>query len=158
MSVCGGLRLDNVSLWRCVGARTSLYLRVHIRIHVEAFMHACAQSRQNFQPSCLQVCAAAASLCVPLIVISIARGLLMACTCVSHYRKLQILLSKSRMFHSHFVIPSEKEAARHAAESSKPPWQIFGTTGQEIAVMVQRHGCSFLKRERGAFLLCLELI
>lgn len=88
-----GLWLDNVSLCWCVCARARLSIFGCVYVHVLAFTHAWVQSRQNFQPSCLQVCAAAASACVPLIVISIARGPLMAHTCVSHYRKLQILLS-----------------------------------------------------------------
>lgn len=94
------------------------------------------------------VCCCCISLCVRLMVISIARGPLMAHTCVSHYRKLRILLSKSRMFHSHFVISTEEEAARHPAESLKLSWQIFGATAQEILVRVQRHGCISWKGNR----------
>lgn len=104
-----------MSLFVCL--HTSLYFAC-IPIHAKSFMRACVQPGRLYL-SCLEVCAAAASLCVRLTVISIARGPLMAHTCVSHYRKLRILLSKSRMFHSHFVISTEEEAARHPAESLK---------------------------------------
>lgn len=61
------------------------------------------------------------------------------------------------MFHSHFVISSKKEAARHPAESLKPLWQIFETAVQETLAMTQR--CAwYLKKKTRRFLLCLERI
>lgn len=139
-----------MSLFVCLWAYipTSLHLFLFMRSHL--CMHVC--SLDNVYLSCPQVCAAAASLCVRLMVISIARGSLMAHTCVSHYRKLRILLSKSRMFHSHFVISTKEEAARHPAESLKPSWQIFGAAAQEILMRAQRHGCNFWKGNQVLFI------
>ena len=90
-------------------------------------MHVCVQSRLHFQPRCLQVCAAAAaaSLLGPLIEISIAGGLLMASTCVSHYSKLRILLSKSRIFLSHFVISRRRRKLSAIRDSRETPGGIL---------------------------------
>lgn len=127
-------------------------------------MRACVQCRLYIQLSHLQVCAAAASLCVPLIEISIARGLLLACTCVSHYSKLQILPSKSRMFHSHFVISSMWKKPSVSCDSRKIPFRILKAIMTDLwnhspgdaHLAVQRHGCSFLQMEPDAFL-CLSV-
>ncbi len=104
-------------------------------------MHACSPDCVS-NCRCLQVCAAAASPCVPLIEISIARGLLMACTCVSHYSKLQILLSKSRMFHSHFVISSMRKTLLAICDSRKIPGRILDRSLKPgvTHLTVQRHG------------------
>lgn len=69
--------------------------------------------------------AAAASLLGPLIEISIAGGLLMASTCVSHYSKLRILLSKSRIFHSHFVISRRRKKLSAIRDSRETPGGIL---------------------------------
>lgn len=128
-------------------------------------MHACMQSKLHIWLSCLQVCTAAASLCAPLIEISIARGLPMACTCVSHYSKLQILPSKSKMFHSHFVISSVRKKLSAICDSRKIPVRIlkaiitdlWNHSPGDAHLAAQRHGSSFLQMEPDAFL-CLEWI
>lgn len=146
-SVFTGLRSDNVSLcWR-VCVHTSLHLLA--RSHSHSGIYSCMWT---VRLSCLQVCtAAAASLCVPLIKISIAGGTLMARTCVSHYCKLQILLSESRMFHSHFVISSMRKKPSAICDSRKTAGRILKAiltdqwNHQEI--LMWRHkgdGCSFL--------------
>lgn len=86
-------------------------------------MHACVvQSRLNFQVPCLQVCAAASQCTNDR---DYHRGPMMVCTCVSHYRKLQILLSKSRMFcYTHFVISSMRKKLLAICDSRKTPGRI----------------------------------
>lgn len=115
-----------------------LSVDVFVYIHPSAFVYitvcwqSCAgtyacmctvQTAAHTRLSRLQVCAA--SLCAPLIEISIAKGPLMACTCVSHYSKLQILQSKGKMFHSHFVISSMRKKLSVICDSRKIPVRIL---------------------------------
>lgn len=157
MFVCIGLRLDNMSLCWCVCVHTSPYLCVHYYVLTLMCRHLFPDCISNRW--CLQVCTAAASLCAPLIEISIARGLLMAYTCVSHYGKLQILLSKSRMFLSHFLISTIRKKLSTICDSRKIPRRIFKAFTTDLwnhrpgdtHEAVQMHGCSFLQIEPGAF-------
>lgn len=149
-----------MSLCLCLCAYVSISLCTFTFMCRHLCMHVCCPDYISNRWS-LQVCTAAASLCVPLIEISIARGPLMARTCVSHYSKLQMLLSKSRMFHSHFVISSTRKKLSAICDSRKTPSWILNAVMTDLCnhrpgdthEAVQRHDCSFFQR---LFLLCLE--
>lgn len=132
-----------------------LYLCLHLNSCEGSYV--CMFAAQTSFPIAVacRCAAAASSLCAALTEISIARGLLMmACTCVSHYSKLPILPSKSRLFHSYFVAARMKTKLSAIRDSRKILSRVLlGCMTDlwnhhrpgETHVAVQRHGCSFLQ-------------